>query len=252
MTHHKTWLVPVGSFVLALAISTLSGPMSRKLLARAPAAETGDCTPVVPPGAPKKNASCDKFQKTTKNFTPGQPDPAGFPGLNPGEDAVTQCGMSPGVDVKFDVFTCTNPDGSCVAVAKARSIDAVFGGSATIWLPDPGTTPLLQAHEEGHADICEAACDACCQKLKKDIANAPEQSAPEKSSDCESAKAAAGAALEQAVRGFVRNTVQDCLNKEDQASKDYDDATDKGRKGDQKKEAKKYAGAARDAILGKK
>lgn len=252
MMRHNTWWVPVGSFALALAISILCGSGPRKLLARAPAAESGDCTPVVPPGAPKKTANCDKFQRTTKNFTPGQPDPEGFPGLKPGEDAVTQCGMSPGVEVDFEVFTCTNPDGSCVAVAKAKTIDAVFGGSATIWLPDPGTTPLLQAHEEGHADICESACDACCQKLKKDIANAPEQSAPQKSADCESARAAAGAALKEAVRSFVRNSVQDCLDKEDKASNDYDTATDKGRKGDQKKEAKKYGDAARDAILGKK
>src|SRR5260221_5254814 len=85
----NAWWIPVGSFVLALVISITCGSVPLKLLARDPGGATGDCTPVVPADKAKKKLDCGKFKKTTKNFTPGKPDPEGFPGLKPGEDAVT-------------------------------------------------------------------------------------------------------------------------------------------------------------------
>lgn len=248
MTTKHSWWVPVGSFALAVAISLTMGPATAKLLARDPAGATGDCTPVVPAAGAKKKADCDKFKKSTTNFNPAAP-PEGMPALKPGEDALTECEMTLSWDGDFDIYTCTNQDGSCVAVAKASRIDATFGGEARIWLPN-GAPALLVAHEEGHASICEAACDAGCQKLKKDIANCPETSAPQKSADCTTAAGLAEAAVKTLIQTFLDGKLKDFEDKEQTASDDYDTATDHGKKGDQKKEAQKASTAVKNAIAG--
>lgn len=243
--NHSKW-IPIAAFLLAVGMSMFAGPATSRLLARDPGSSTGDCTPPAPPGGTVTDSTCSPFTTSTNYFDPANP-PANMPPLKAGEAAVTFCHMDFTWGGDFNQTTCTNSDGSCVAIAYATEIDANLNNSAEIWLPN-GAGKLLTAHENGHAEIDQSACAASCTKLKTDVTNAPKVGAAQKGPDCTTAIASANANLKGLLDAWLKQVGDTDKSKLQAASDAYDTATGSGTKGNQAKEAKIQATNVSNAI----
>lgn len=256
MPNRSSVVVPLGSFALAVLLSLAAGPGPATRLARAQGAPSGPC---VPPAPKKKAAVAAKpaaFKHSRSTFNPatvGTQPPEGFPGLKPGEQGACQVGYQVEFDLTSEPLICKNKDGTCTVVAHALNIDVPLSGFAARWLPDPGSTALLEAHETGHAAVAEAGYDALVQKVKKELKNIPELSGSFTAATCDAAYDLANADLQAKIDAFLTAIQTDAITKEQTASDGYDTTTGKGTVGGvegQAAAAKDAGKALKKAILG--